>query len=123
VPLENLPRRVARATPIDASPDCSGGVGQKEIALDRQLADERQFLEDAGHAKADRFVRVARLERFAAERHDSAVWRDSAANDLYQSRFPGAVLAGEAKDRTRRGVERGRLYRAGGAKGLFDGGH
>ena len=70
-----------------------GGIGNADVVGDREIRQQRQFLEYANDARAIRRRRVDEGDGLAFEFDDAGIRLDDAGDDLDKCGFAGAVLA------------------------------
>ena len=91
---------------------------EPDVLLNRQIGNERQFLEDGGDALSLGGVRVGCMKRLASEKDGSLIGPDCARQDLDEGAFARTVLADEGMNLARRSVELGTRKRGDAAVAL-----
>ena len=117
-PLGEPPLRA----PVDHA-EPQGRMDERDVVGDREIGNQRQFLEDADDSGAARRRRRIERDRSAVEDDTAGVRRDDARQDLDQRRLARSVLAEDRVDAAGRNGEAGVVERPDAAIALRHGLH
>ncbi len=94
---KKLRRLPAQRPPVDAAPGPARRIGEKQVLLDAEIAQQRQFLEHADDAVRQGLMRGPRRDGLASEGDAPGFRQNGAAGDFHQRRLAGAVFRPRAR--------------------------